>query len=588
MDQMEINPDVFFYTVLIDGVKKTENFHKALSLFGNMVDSGLEPDTVTCTALGLRSKFHREKAIELLNKMGMTAAACHLSSKTWSTPNREELHEELDDRSIARKDDRPQTNGIPLKPQEIKKYLRSRHRYFKSTPKIFSKTKHGCFPHNHLIDCRENRSCVLEGEEIINLAGKIELISTGTDSAVPFRIAKSVVLSKSSTLLVASCHSTVDLALDTVGRDDNRTARSGLCIVRQTVRTNLCRVVRSSIRHDSETENCADARMVLIRMAWMRMNRKSTGHDAQGGHRVCKIKSSILGFCESFIDKEKSKSSAKITPTWVIILGQNQRLYEALEKNFEDSAKHVGRLNLTLKKNFLENISCGNVTAMRRKIGSFCGYGREPPGYSSPTLPVEGRKNQETSPTGLSRWEETLWMAVLGKIWRAKSLENNIEMETAHTNTLRHSDQKMTPVAGRPREVCSGRSQENDFRKPRPTQEVRKMTPASGRPGEMCSGRSQENDSCLRTTGGDVFGEKSQENDSCLRMTGGDVFGEKKMIPALGRLGEVCSGRSQENDFRKLRPMQMIGEVCSGRSQENDFRKPHPTQEVRKMTPASR
>ncbi|WVZ17706.1 hypothetical protein V8G54_010688 [Vigna mungo] len=60
----------------------------------------------------------------------------------------------------------------------------------------------------------------------------------------------------------------------------------------------------------------------LIRMAWMRMNRKSTGHDAQGGHRVCKIKSSILGFCETFIDKKKSKSPVKITPTWVIILSQ--------------------------------------------------------------------------------------------------------------------------------------------------------------------------------------------------------------------------------------------------------------------------
>ncbi|WVZ21068.1 hypothetical protein V8G54_008390 [Vigna mungo] len=255
----------------------------------------------------------------------------------------------------------------------------------------------------------------------------------------------------------------------------------------------------------------------LIRMTWMRMNRKSTGHDAQGGDRVCKIKSSIPGFCETFIDKKKSKSSAKITPTWVIILGQNQRLYEALEKVRGNCARW-------------------------RKIGSFCGYGREPPGYSA------------EEPGDVA----DRVFAVGGDLVDGDAREVR----------------KMTPVSGRPGEVCSGRSQENNFRKPRPTQEFRKITPASGRPGEMCSGRSQENDfrklrptqeddrgRCVRGEARKMTSEnpvqrRNQENDSCLRMTGGDVFGEK--------------------------------EVCSGRSQENDFRKPRPTQEVRKMTPASR
>ncbi|WVY93796.1 hypothetical protein V8G54_032884 [Vigna mungo] len=440
---------------------------------------------------------------------------------------------DVQDRSIARKDDRSQTNvtetfwrppwgrGHPIET--------ARNQEVPS------------FPHNHLISCRENRSCVLEGEEIINLAGKIvnhkyircqHAFNHGKNQPVLERTLR-VVLSKSSTLLVASCRSAIDLALDTVGRDDNRTARSGLRIIRRTVRTNLCRVVRSSILINHEGSRSTTVIQKIVRMLGC------TGHDAQGGHRVCKIKSSILGFCETFIDKEKSKSSAKITPTWVIILGQNQRLYEALEKNFEDSVKHVGRLNLTLKKNFLENISCGNVTAMRRKIGSICGYGRELPGYSA---------------------EEPGDVA-------DRVFAGGGDLVDGGAREVR----KMTPASGRPGEVCSGRSQENDFRKLGPTQEVRKMTHASGRPGEMCSGRSQENDfrklrpTCVR---GEVTPPNAgiQENDTCLRMIGGGVFGEKKMTPALGRLGEVCSGRSQENDFRKLRP----------------------TQEVRKMTPASR
>ncbi|WVZ15244.1 hypothetical protein V8G54_012810 [Vigna mungo] len=48
----------------------------------------------------------------------------------------------------------------------------------------------------------------------------------------------------------------------------------------------------------------------------------------------------------------------------------------------------------------------------------------------------------------------------------------------------------------------------------------------------------------------------------------------------------MCSGRSQENDFRKPRPT-MIGRGVLVGSQENDFRKPRPTQEVRKMSHTS-
>ncbi|KAG2410079.1 hypothetical protein LR48_Vigan01g069100 [Vigna angularis] len=83
IDQMEINPDVVFYTVLIARFMNTKDFKKALSVFGEMVDRGLEPDNITYAALGLHSTSHREKAIILLNEMGMTAAVCHLSSKTW-------------------------------------------------------------------------------------------------------------------------------------------------------------------------------------------------------------------------------------------------------------------------------------------------------------------------------------------------------------------------------------------------------------------------------------------------------------------------------------------------------------------------
>ncbi|WVZ15241.1 hypothetical protein V8G54_012807 [Vigna mungo] len=124
----------------------------------------------------------------------------------------------------------------------------------------------------------------------------------------------------------------------------------------------------------------------------------------------------------------------------------------------------------------------------------------------------------------------------------------------------------------------SGRSQENDFRKPRLTQEVRKMTPTSGRSREVCSGRSQENDSYLRMIGEGVFGEK------CVRGEVKKMTSENPAQRRKTRSGEVCSGRSQENDFRKPRPTQEVRkmtpasgrsrEVCSEGSQENDFRNP--------------
>lgn len=70
MEQMEINPDVVCYTVLIDGHMKTENIQEAVSLFCKMIDSGLEPDTVTCTALfsGLLRRGHIKKPLYCLMK----------------------------------------------------------------------------------------------------------------------------------------------------------------------------------------------------------------------------------------------------------------------------------------------------------------------------------------------------------------------------------------------------------------------------------------------------------------------------------------------------------------------------------------
>ena len=61
----------------MDGHMKTDNFQQAVSLFDKMIESGLEPDTITYTALvsGLCNRGHVEKAVTLLNEMsskGMT------------------------------------------------------------------------------------------------------------------------------------------------------------------------------------------------------------------------------------------------------------------------------------------------------------------------------------------------------------------------------------------------------------------------------------------------------------------------------------------------------------------------------------
>ncbi|QHN84262.1 hypothetical protein HN51_038827 [Arachis hypogaea] len=67
MQQMEITPDVVTYTVLIDSKIRAAKFKDAVRLFDEMVDRGLQPDTVTYSAM--------EKADPLFKEMsskGMT------------------------------------------------------------------------------------------------------------------------------------------------------------------------------------------------------------------------------------------------------------------------------------------------------------------------------------------------------------------------------------------------------------------------------------------------------------------------------------------------------------------------------------
>ncbi|KAK7840518.1 putative pentatricopeptide repeat-containing protein [Quercus suber] len=66
-----IRPDVICYTVLIDRYCKTENLQDAVALFDNMIDRGLEPDTVTYTALlsGYCNKGDVDKAVDLFKEM---------------------------------------------------------------------------------------------------------------------------------------------------------------------------------------------------------------------------------------------------------------------------------------------------------------------------------------------------------------------------------------------------------------------------------------------------------------------------------------------------------------------------------------
>ncbi|WVZ04243.1 hypothetical protein V8G54_025049 [Vigna mungo] len=137
--------------------------------------------------------------------------------------------------------------------------------------------------------------------------------------------------------------------------------------------------------------------------------------------------------------------------------------------------------------------------------------------------------------------------------------------------------------------VLGEKSQENDFRKPRPTQEVRKMTPASddrrrcarGEVRKMTSKnsaqrRSQENDSCLKMIGGGVLGEKSQGNDFRKSRS-------RKMTHASSRLGEVRKMASASNRFGGSQENGSASNRLGG-SQENGFRNLRSTQEVRKRT----
>ncbi|CAN0829902.1 Pentatricopeptide repeat-containing protein At2g26790, mitochondrial [Linum grandiflorum] len=71
MNEMNVEPDAFYYTVLIGSSSNAENMERAKELFKEMIDRGLEPDTPAYTALlcGLLSVGDIDGTKELLNEM---------------------------------------------------------------------------------------------------------------------------------------------------------------------------------------------------------------------------------------------------------------------------------------------------------------------------------------------------------------------------------------------------------------------------------------------------------------------------------------------------------------------------------------
>lgn len=71
MKEMEIEPDVAFYTVLIDGECKADYLEKARALFDELLQKGLTPDKYAYTALinGYCSQGEKEKAQDLFQEM---------------------------------------------------------------------------------------------------------------------------------------------------------------------------------------------------------------------------------------------------------------------------------------------------------------------------------------------------------------------------------------------------------------------------------------------------------------------------------------------------------------------------------------
>ncbi|WVY89963.1 hypothetical protein V8G54_035477 [Vigna mungo] len=111
---------------------------------------------------------------------------------------------------------------------------------------------------------------------------------------------------------------------------------------------------------------------------------------------------------------------------------------------------------------------------------------------------------------------------------RGRCVRGEVRKMTLASGRSGEEVKKMSPASSRSGEVRSGRSQENDFRKPRLTQEVRKMTPVAGRSGEDNRGR------CVR---GEV-----------RKMTSEYPAQRRKS----GKLPQVDRGRCVREEVRKM------------------------------------